>query len=262
MMKLLLVLIALICVNAVPQLRVRGGFVAPKLEPTTEAITESTTEATTAEATTEAATTEADTTVADATTTAEATSAPVFLPCVSNLDCPGTTPYCLDSVCQACITDYDCRTQTRCNSVCVTNNLQQNKCATPVGVTRLVCQVNEVCYRFEATCQRSCIRSGLSDNGDPVPCPAGKVCNTENGVCTPCLINSDCGVSANATCNSKCQYDVPTYQFSCSAATPCSETQSCLQAPATSDYVCSGSASSLVAGMVMLIALVTLVFVM
>jgi hypothetical protein len=209
---------------------------------------------TTAEATTAEATTVEDTT-AEATTaetTAETTSgssttAPALMPCAQNSDCPATLPFCQEGVCQSCLTDYDCRNQTRCNSVCITNNLNQNKCVTPMGETRLVCEVNEVCYKYEASCQRSCLRSGTSSNGDPVFCdntgaftiPVGKVCDPATGMCIACLRNDDCGVSANATCNSMCKYD--SSHSSCSTGTTCTSSQSCLFSSTTTNYVCSSA---------------------
>jgi hypothetical protein len=216
---------------------------------------ETTTEATTTESTTEATT-----------TTESSTTAPILVSCTQNTDCPETLPFCQEGskTCQSCITDYDCRNQTRCNSICVTNNLNQNKCATRVGETRLVCEVNEVCYKFEGSCQRSCIRSGTSSNGDPVSCddtsaftiPVDKVCNPTTGVCTACLTNNDCGVSANATCNSMCNYDSFSYQSFCSTGTMCTGHQRCLLPSTSTNYICYSSSASLMVSSFVLLGMI------
>lgn len=199
-----------------------------------------------------------DTTSSDTFLTDPPTTAPLPpVSCTTNANCPSDRPFCQQNsnMCQACLSDFDCRNSVRCNAQCTTDNYNRNRCVTPVGVSRLVCQRNEVCYKSDGVCQRSCIPSGNSANGAAVPCNSpnrtlqvGKYCNNQDGVCYSCLVNADCGISKNATCNSQCKYISASYQYTCSEVTPCAEDQTCspkLSLFLTTDlYTCKTSSGS------------------
>lgn len=123
---------------------------------TTATATDSTTDTTTTESTT------TDSTTPTPTTTPAPPAPPVpptFTKCTSNSDCSGTTPYCEPTfgVCQACITNYDCRAKQRCNAECWADNFGKRLCRTPVGEVRTACLRSEVCYITKGMCGPSCI---------------------------------------------------------------------------------------------------------
>jgi hypothetical protein len=85
--------------------------------------------------------------------------------CLSNADCSGSTPHCIDGACGSCISSADCPSGKACNS-------HIPRCET-------ICSTKEEC----------------NDGGGGGPCAS------EYGYCVECIVNADCPTKALPLCN-------------------------------------------------------------
>ncbi len=81
----------------------------------------------------------------------------------------------------ACVFDYECRSNNFCNSVCNINKTCEHN--------SLICTNNETCNYITGKCQISCLVQN---------CPNNKICYPEDGKCYDCIYQTDCPV--NTTC--------------------------------------------------------------
>lgn len=176
--------------------------------------------------------------------------------CLRDSDCTGQKAYCSSfQKCELCLIDIHCRNNTFCNAKCKSSTyttlqpgvkggsispstsmidttdaecyIQSETSTTSTDTStksRLTCEQATTCYPREGQCYASC----NSDN----ECPPkfGNVtltkCHITDGKCYECVRNEDC--NNDKRCESRCDYDITTKNYYCSAGISCPSTHECV----------------------------------
>eukprot|EP01125_Pyxidicula_operculata_P018447 TRINITY_DN6549_c0_g1_i2.p1 TRINITY_DN6549_c0_g1~~TRINITY_DN6549_c0_g1_i2.p1 ORF type:complete len:713 (-),score=92.51 TRINITY_DN6549_c0_g1_i2:29-2167(-) len=147
------------------------------------------------------------------------------------------TPYGNSTRCTECEFDYECRSLTRCNALCITG-----KCVDPLGSplncvniygstsqcvsgTCVACQSDTDCVspnvcqsgkcvrcrenlncRSDSNCNAVCFNNTCINSPTQLSCTLPQVCNLNSGACAECYSVSDCPASLPYCSGGKCVY--------------------------------------------------------